>query len=80
MATSNDPAKLEGVPAALPPPGVVPSHVDPYSDGPVLIIVGSILVAVMLLFVSVRIYTKVKIVRKSSPDDCESDLTHSGEC
>ena len=71
MADTNDPARLAGIPAAKPPAGVTPNHKNPYSDGPVLIIVGSVLVAVMLLFVCVRIYTKVKIVGKSSPDDCK---------
>ena len=49
-----------------------PNSVNPYSEAPLLIIVGSIFVAIMLLFVSVRIYTKTKIVGKSSPDDCTS--------
>ncbi|CAD6591540.1 MAG: hypothetical protein ASARMPREDX12_005214 [Alectoria sarmentosa] len=69
MADANGPLSLADIPAAPPPPGVIPNYVNPYSEGPVLIIVGSIFVAIMLLFVSVRIYTKVKIVGKSSPDD-----------
>ncbi|KAL8762522.1 MAG: hypothetical protein Q9184_001482 [Pyrenodesmia sp. 2 TL-2023] len=69
MSQSVDPAKLEGVPAAKPPPGVVPNYVDPQSSGPRLIAVGCILVALMLLFVATRIYTKAKIVKKFSPDD-----------
>lgn len=28
MANSSNPARLEGVPAAVPPPGVVPNHVQ----------------------------------------------------
>ena len=72
MADANGPLSLADIPAAPPPPGVIPNYVNPYSEGPVLIIVGSIFVAIMLLFVSVRIYTKVKIVGKSSPDDCMS--------
>lgn len=72
MADANGPLSLADVPAAPPPPGVIPNYVNPYSEGSVLIIVGSIFVAIMLLFVSVRIYTKVKIVGKSSPDDCMS--------
>lgn len=74
MADANDPARLLGVPAAKPPAGVLPNHENPYSDGRVLIIVGSTLVAIMLLFVSVRFYTKVKIVGKSSADDCKFDF------
>ena len=67
---SNDPAVLENYPAAKPPPGVVANYAHPSGDGPVLIIVGSILVFIMLVFVGARIFTKVKITRRSSPDDC----------
>lgn len=67
---SNDPAVFAGVPAAKPPPGVLPNYTNPYSDGPILIIVGSILVFIMLIFVGARIFTKIKITRRSSPDDC----------
>ena len=71
MADSTDPAVIQGLPAAKPPVGVVPNLVDPGSEGPILIAVGSVLVAIMLLFVAVRIYTKFTIVRRSSPDDCQ---------
>ena len=87
MADASDPAKLAGVPAAKPPAGVLPNLENPHGDGQVLIIVGSILLAIMLLFVSVRIYTKFRIVRKSSPDDCKFDfnpfnliLIHTDTC
>ena len=71
MAQSNDPATLAGIPAALPPPGVVPNPEHPYSSGYILIVVGTILLTVMLLSVCIRIYTKIRIVKKSSPDDCK---------
>ena len=70
----NTTASLTQIPALPPPPGVSPDFANPHSDRPVLIIVGSMFVAIMLLFVSVRIYVKVNIVRKSSPDDCKSTL------
>lgn len=72
MADFNGTLSLADVPAALPPPGVRPNYVNPHSEAPLLIIMGSIFVAIMLLFVSVRIYTKIKVVGKSSPDDCTS--------
>lgn len=62
---------LANLPAAMPPPGVVANPVDPYSNGPTLIVVGSILTAIMLAFIFVRIYTKAKIVGKFTPDDCK---------
>lgn len=63
-------ASLDGVPAAPPPSGVSANLVNPSSERLVLLLVGSIFVTIMLLFVFVRIYTKIKIVKKSSPDDC----------
>lgn len=66
-----DPAQLAGTPAGVPPPGVVPNFVNPHKNSPTLIAVGSVSLALMVCFVAVRIYTKVVIVRKFSPDDCE---------
>ena len=67
-----DPATLDTVPAASPPPGVLPNLEHPKNNGSILIIVGSVLVVVMIIFVIVRIYTKVKIVKKWTPDDCKA--------
>lgn len=69
MATPNDPASLANTPAGKPPPGVIPNHAHPYTDGPTLVAVGGIFTALALLFVSARIYTKVRLVGKWSPDD-----------
>lgn len=69
--SSSDPATLHNVPAATPPPGVTQDPANPSSGGPVAIIVGSLLLALVALFLGVRIYTKVKIVKQFSPDDCE---------
>ena len=71
MSSAVDPARLEGVPAARPPPGVSPNFVDPRSSGPVLIAVGTVLLVVMLLCVTIRGYTKIRIAKKITPDDCE---------
>ena len=69
MASYN-PAVLASIPAAKPPPGVVPNYKNPSSDGPILIIVGSVFIFIMLASVGARIFTKVRITRRSSPDDC----------
>ena len=66
-----DPAKLAGAAAGVPSPGVVPNFVNAHSSGPTLIAVGSVSVTLMVCLVTVRMYTKVVIVRKYSPDDCE---------
>lgn len=65
-----DSAQL-AMPAGKPPPGVIPNPINPYSNGPTLIAVGSVLVALMLVCVSVRVYAKFKIVGKLTPDDCK---------
>lgn len=66
-------AILEG-PAMPPPSGVLPNLVNPYSQGPTLTVVGSILISIMASFVLVRGYTKYHIVRKASWDDCPLHL------
>ncbi len=57
-----------------PPKGVTSNFVDPYSAGPIFIVVGSILIGIMMLFVAVRVYTKAHITRKVHWDDCQSCL------
>lgn len=64
-------AQLALIPAANPLPGVIPNFVGPHSDGPIIFIVGSILVAIMLLLLGVRLYTKLFITRKRTWDDYE---------
>ncbi|MCJ1427686.1 hypothetical protein MMC29_005591 [Sticta canariensis] len=73
-----DPALLATFPALLPPDGVTPNFVDPYTRGPVITIVGSILVAIMMIFVFVRIYAKACINRKAHWDDLTCVLATLG--
>ena len=63
-------AALAKTPALAPPPGVVPNFIDPYNQGPILLVIGSILLALMMILVTVRAYTKIFIQRKLSWDDC----------
>ena len=63
-----------GIPAAKPPPGVIPNYAHPYTDGPLLVAVGGVFTALALLFTSTRIYTKLKLVGKWSPDDSKPQL------
>lgn len=69
-----DPAHLANYPALLPPHGLIPNFVDPYTRGPVIIIVDSILIALMMIFVVVRIYIKTCINRKVHWDDCQAPV------
>lgn len=71
MAAPNDSASLADLPAGKPPPGVIPNFAYPYTEGPTLIAVGGVFTALALIFVAVRIHTKLRLVGKWSPDDSE---------
>ena len=50
MAQSIDSAQLAPTPAGVPPPGIVPSFVNPHSNGPALIAVGPVSVGIHDVF------------------------------
>ena len=54
-----------------PPPGVTVNFDNPVSRGYLLIVVGGVLLGPTLLFVAVRLYVKVFIVRKINWGDGE---------
>ena len=58
-------------PAGMPPPGVIPNLVNPDTHNPVLIIVGTTFMALMIVFVTLRYYTKFFIVPKTLWDNCK---------
>ena len=62
---------LAQIPAANPPDGTLPNFKDPPSIGPAFVTVGAIVTAIMMVFVLVRFYAKIFIVKKMAPDDCE---------
>ena len=66
--TPGDPAVLQ-LPALEPPPGTAPSFTNAENRGAVLIIVNGILLAVMAMFLVIKVYTKSVIIRKLSWDD-----------
>ncbi|KAH8700863.1 hypothetical protein BGW36DRAFT_447692 [Talaromyces proteolyticus] len=63
------PEQMATTPAGVPPPGVVPNLVDPPADGNILVIVGSIMMALMLLTAGLSLYTRIFIRRKTAPED-----------
>lgn len=65
------PEQLAKTPAAKPPKGVIPNLVNPHSEGHVLIIVGSIFMAIMFIFSGIRFYMKLFVRRKTTADDCK---------
>ncbi|CAJ2500629.1 Uu.00g034820.m01.CDS01 [Anthostomella pinea] len=74
------PEQLSMIPAGTPPPGVIPNFIDPPTSAPVLIAVGTVLMAIMLLFAGIRFYVKVIIRRKVTPDDWTTLAAVIGTC
>ncbi|KAL9049450.1 MAG: hypothetical protein Q9162_007217 [Coniocarpon cinnabarinum] len=68
------PQLLNQLPGLTPPSGVTPNFVDPPSHGDVFIIYASIMLALVLILFSVRIYTKAYIIRKWTWDDLSCSL------
>lgn len=66
-----DPSTLKFIPALEPPPGVTPNFTNPENRNALVIVVGSILMGIMILFYAIRVYTKHFIARKYSWDDRE---------
>ncbi|KAI3401820.1 hypothetical protein diail_8198 [Diaporthe ilicicola] len=58
-------------PALAPPPGVLPNFNNPATRAPAARIVICITLSVMILFVSLRIYTKIFVTRLFGVDDCK---------
>lgn len=73
-----DPDVLRQYPAGVPPIGVTPNFAHPESRGPILVIVGGLMVALMMLFLANRVYTKARIVRRFSWDDLTVSLSALG--
>lgn len=72
-----DPAFLQQ-PALKPPPGVLPNFMNPEEKGPTLVIVGAILMALILIALANRAYTKLCIVQKVSWNDLTIALSAVG--
>lgn len=72
-----DPAVFQS-PGLTPPPGTTPNFTHPTDRGPVLIVVNGILLALMMVFIAIRSYTKLAIVRKVSWDDLSVCLSALG--
>ncbi|KAI0186878.1 hypothetical protein EV127DRAFT_410828 [Xylaria flabelliformis] len=60
---------LATTPAGTPPPGVKPNFVDPPSGATILIVVGTLLLTIMLVFAGIRFYIKVFVRRQVTADD-----------
>ena len=60
---------LATLPAASPPPGVVANFIDPPTRVPVLLGLGSTFLGIALFCYSIRIYTKIVVVKSWKWDD-----------
>lgn len=62
---------LTKIPALNPPPGVAPDFVDPATRANLTLISCAAIVAVMILFVMLRMYTKIYVIQTTGWDDCK---------
>ena len=62
-------ALLDG-PAMVPPPGAVPNLIDPPSLRRVVITMLTLFMTLSTLFILMRMYTKIFLLRKTAFEDC----------
>lgn len=67
--SSLDPSQI---PAMTPPDGVIPNFVDAETRAPAARIVACIGLAMMLSFITLRIYIRIKMKSNFEADDCAS--------
>lgn len=65
------PEQMARTPVVKPPAGVRSNLVNPPSNGHVVFATGGALMVVMYIIAALRYYTRVKIVKRLSPDDCK---------
>ena len=58
-------------PALQPPPGVLPNFNDPYNTDSTINGTLGICIAISSIFVLLRLYTKLYIIRKYGWEDCQ---------
>lgn len=58
------------IPALAPPPGVVPNFVNPVSLTVPLIVASVISLVLAVIFVSVRLYSSLRLTHSPGVDDC----------
>ena len=62
---------LADEPSAPPPPGVSVNFNTPDTRAPMAIAVTSSFMGIMFIFITIRIYVKVRIDKRATWDDCE---------
>lgn len=71
-------AVLKTMPAASPPPGIQPNFADPPTRVPVILGVSIAFFVLAIFCFSIRIYTKLAVVKNWKWDDCEWHLCRPG--
>ena len=61
-------------PALTPPPGIIPDFQDPFTIRPYWIVTAALGLLLSGLFLALRLYTKIKIVKKLRWEDCMLNL------
>ena len=56
-------------PALIPPPGVIPDFVHPESRAVYTVVISAVCLALMGVFVSIRVYSRIYITRAWTKDD-----------
>lgn len=69
--SSMDWSALEHIPALPPPPGVQSNFENPETREGLAKIIVSLTYGLMLIFLAMRIYTRVRITNSLGIDDCE---------
>ena len=69
LAAEMVPSDVFKQPFHPPPPGVLLDYSHPQTQGRVMTITSSVFLGIMIVFVSIRAYTKLLIVRKITWDD-----------
>lgn len=72
-----DPAMLAQLPALQPPPGIQPNFVNPEAIATQTRAATYVALPLMLLFLTLRMYTRLRVTRVVGADDCKY-LTKSG--
>lgn len=71
---------LANVPVVIPPPGTISNFNNPASRATLVIVPNTVSLALMLLFVSLRIYSKVRHHRSFDGSDCKYHLVNREPC
>ena len=60
---------LSQLPALMPPFGVIPNFIDPYTRGPMLLALSAVAIGFMYFFLAVRFYSEIHIKHEWIWDD-----------